>query len=409
MSFGDVLTAVDAVNRAIAIYKKVDAVPEQMSKLHKGLQRLSTTLAMLEDLFKRKSTYVLGALRAAQRQDLKDIINDIKSDANEVRDLFERWNNDTAPFGLQFKFKAATNAYFALGSGMERVQALTDSLEAHKQELRDYLQIMGAQDLKDILAAQAQAAAVANPAMLQAATGPLTPLAAPPSPKPPKKDHRIIFVDPQNLGRSVVAMACMHLLKEWTQRTGGDWRTTYAHSAGFFIKRSSDVIDVLESMPYSHKSYKLAFRAGGEAPSRLALDAVFDNSLYNFPFKKDVKEAAEKHRSRGIKRDIFKAYDFIIVFTGREHDNMVQLRRTLREKDGAQLTPKGKGRVLHLGSYIKQPSGGAKEIVDVKWANGKQTREDWNAKVSEIKLALKAFLKQELQWSQPPKGAVVVN
>jgi protein-tyrosine-phosphatase len=429
-SLGTVMTVIDAVNKAIEAYKKIDSVPEQMKSLATHLRRVNTCLSMLESLYKRKPTNALAGLRPAQKAELLDIVNSIRGDAEKALDFFDRWKNDIGPLGLQFRFKVVTQAYFALGTSMEKIQGLEDSLEMDMQYLRDLLQIMGAEDLKVILAAQAKthaaiAAAVAaatlagNPPAAtlspgavaggtQPATAPSPRLSPSPSPTPPRKDNRIIFVDPHNVGRSVVAMACMHLLKEWTQRTGGDWRTTYAHSAGFFLRRRSDIADVIENMPYSRKGFKHDLIAGGAPPAKLALDAVFDNGLYAYPFKATVRDTANNHRSRGLTKEIFKAYDYIVVFTGREHDNMIQLRKTLREKGGGQLTPNGKGRVLHLGSYIKSSSGVPKEIIDTKKGqDGTQTREDWNGKVAEVKIALKAFLKQELHWRQPPKGAIV--
>lgn len=114
-----------------------------------------------------------------------------------------------------------------------------------------------------------------------------------------------------------------------------------------------------------------------------------------------------KKRSVGIRKDIFKKYDFILVFTSRDHENMLKMRSALIEKDGQdEVTARGKGRILHLGSYLTL-DGIPREIKDARnlGTESKVTRADWNWKTAQVKLAVKEFLKQEMQWKQPPQKA----
>jgi hypothetical protein len=228
-----------------------------------------------------------------------------------------------------------------------------------------------------------------------------------PSPLPLKKDYKIIFIDPFNVGRSVIAAALTRMLKEWTIRTGGDWRIQTISSAGFFLKNGCDCVDVLENLEFSHQSYKKPLQAGGVEANETAMAALFDNKSYDYPFKKTVKEALEKRRSKGLQKSVFKDYEFIIVLTAREHDNMIALRKALIAKDGNGAAQKGKGRVLHLGRYLTL-DGIPREIIDPpKNQDGTASRNNWNWKVSQIKTAIKGFLKQEMKWNQPDPKAVV--
>jgi protein-tyrosine-phosphatase len=219
-----------------------------------------------------------------------------------------------------------------------------------------------------------------------------------PSPAPPRKDFKIIFVDPANLGRSVAAEARCKQMKEWTKASKGGWRIQTIHSAGLLLKDRTDLPDV----PGLKRDI-----AGGQNPIGLALDAVFDNKAFDFPAKKDVHIAMLKKRSNGIKKDIFKKYDFILVFTSLDHERMLRIKNALTEKEGAkEVTARGKGRILHLGSYLTL-DGIPREIEDPR-KTGKEpkvTRADWNWKAAQIKVAVKEFLKREMQWKQPPQKA----
>jgi hypothetical protein len=142
----------------------------------------------------------------------------------------------------------------------------------------------------------------------------------------------------------------------------------------------------------------------------MAMAAVFDNKLYEYPFKQDVKTEVTARTSCGMRKDMFTRFDFIVVFALREHDNMVKLREAVRKRVAAEggVLPRGKGRVLQLGAYLsRRRDGGVREILTPQVTkDGKKNRENWNWKVSEIKTALKAFLKREMDWEQPDdKGA----
>ena len=407
LSLDTVLQVIEIVNKAVEVYQRIQDAPEQMRRIGKRMERLRSLLGHLEQLLRREEKRALARLRPAQTEDLLSIMEDIRDDSAKVDVLFHKWDNDIGPFGFQFRFKTIAQAYFALGSSSEKLTSLGDDIELHRQDLRDYLQLMGCVGINELLVNGPGSSA---PASLQPGNVPAQVTGVRPSPspsRPTRKDYNIIFVDPHNVARSVVCEALTKLLREWTVRTGGDWRVQLIHSAGFFVKNRSEVVDMIDSLKYTYPSYKIDMSAGNTKPKATASAAVFDNKLYNYPYKKEIQDQISTRKSRGLPKTIFRTYDYIIVFTSREHDNMIKLRKSLIEREGKEIAPKGKGRVLHLGHYLTL-DGIPREIVDApKNKDGSDSRENWNWKVSQLKTAIKGFLKQEMQWSQPPQGAKI--
>jgi len=435
-----ILQVVEIVQKAVVIYHKIKDGPDQMKKIGRRMERLSALLVNLEHHVRSKSKTALARLRKSQTEHLLAVIDDTKADCTKVYELFDKWDNNTGPFGFQFRFATVAQAYFLLGTNADKLEALAGDIEEHRKEIDTYLGLMGAEGIEDNLkgikrlqddnnamkkqldaiqqllqAGQpgpalvvAGAAAVPGGALADAPK-PNAPRPGRPSPSPspssPKRDLQIIFVDPFNLGRSVIAATITRLTKEWTLQAGGDWRILKAQSAGFFVKKGCDCVDVIENLDYSYQSYKKPMGAGDAKANATAVQALFDNKSFDYPFKKTVKDGLDKRRSRGVRRNIFAEFDYIIVFTAREHDNMIALRKALIAKDGKAAAPKGKGRVIHLGRYLTM-DGVPREIIDPpKNQDGSDIRANWNFKISQIKMAIKGFLREETRWTAPKSNA----
>jgi len=85
---------------------------------------------------------------------------------------------------------------------------------------------------------------------------------------------------------------------------------------------------------------------------------------------------------------------------------LLDLHWQLVKKDpelGERLVPKEKGRIVMLGEYRDKNSS---EILGPKIVDGVATRDDWNKCTSKIKLAFKGWLKEEMGWVQPERGAL---
>jgi hypothetical protein len=381
------MEAIEIVRKAVALYKKIQDAPEQVGKVGKRMERLEGYLVGLKELLDDKSRHSLAGMRPAQTSELRSVIKDIEKDAEKVYEILKRWDNNIGPFGLQLRFKTVGQALFAVGSSPDKLESLSADIEQHKNDLRDLLQLLGWFGVNSLLPGNQQQTTPAN-------------RPTSPSPLPVKKDNNVIFIDSANVNCSRVAEAYVQLVREWTVRTDGHWRIKLNHSAGLTVERRSDCTNVLESL-----TPPLKMIPGNEKPNWTAMAALFDNGLFSYPYKKVVRDAALSRMSRGVSENLFNTYDFILVFTGREYENLIRLKQALSVNGGASRVPKGKCRIIHLGSYLSKGGKPVEIFPARKNPDGTHSRENWNKTVSNIKMATKVFLKREMSWVQPSPKA----
>lgn len=369
LDLGTVLAVVEVVNKAIEIYHRIEGLPQQMAQLGRRMELLNIFLVRLEVFVKKNPTRASSSLYPGQMEDLGKLLDGIKDKATKVYDLFERYQKGilSRSMDLEFRAKWMSHIWFSLiDNSPEKVQATMDEIEYDRDVLRDYMGLMA------IDRPQAP-----TPTAGMGEGGPATqPSPAPSRPlAPPKRDYRVIFVDPYNTERSVIAEALLKLLGQRTLKAGGEWRIAEVHSSGFFVKKESDCVDVVDGLQYSFKSFKKEWRPGGQRAVQTALAAVFDNQWYDYPFKRTIRDEVTTRRSRGLKKDMFSRFDFIIVFTRREHDNMIKLKEALGKKAAG---PRGKGRVLQLGTFLSNDRAIIQGILYPKMnPDGSQSRDNW--------------------------------
>lgn len=118
-----------------------------------------------------------------------------------------------------------------------------------------------------------------------------------------------------------------------------------------------------------------------------ALSADYNNKPFNYPYpeKERIRASLAARRSRGLKRDVFAMFGFVVVFTEKEYDNVVKLKDALKMRDGDGVA-EGKGKVMLLGEdWVKDA--------------------EWDAKVKNMKTLLKKHLfRQEMGWLEPGKS-----
>lgn len=408
LDLGTIITAVELVQKAIALYERIESLPQQMEQLGRRMKHLNRFLIQLQGFVERAAENAkkpenkgkpTTTLLSGQLDELRSLIADIKRNAKKVYDLFDRYKNGTLSRSMDLEFRKPFFArvwFSVFDSTVDKAQPIIDEIDEERSLLRDYLVLMAVEKAYEPRRGRAQAVTTA------VATKRPTPS---PSPAPPRRNYKILFVDPYNEGRSVIAQALVKLLGQLTIQTRGDWRIAEVQSAGFFAKDKCDCVDVISGLEYSRKSFKKSWWPGGKSPNRTALDAVFDNKWCDYPFKKDIQQRIMGRTSCGLRKDTFSYFDLIIVFTLREHDNMVKLKDALRKTIGE--VPHGKGRVLQLGTYLApKKDGGVREILHHETTSDPvKTREGWNRKVAEIKTAVKGLLKQEMEWKQPDDSA----
>lgn len=420
MDLGTVVTVVELIQAAIAIYERIDGLPQQMKQLGKRMERLNMFLVRLQKFLEKGAGDTKGEkhaqtqLLSGQLDDLRKLLKEIKVNAEKVHNLFYRYENGilSQSKGLTFRMPWMKQLWFSIvDNSADKIEVIMEDIDHQRSVLRDYLVLMSVE--KAYEPKQRRRPAEDKTALTTAATATTT-TARPtpsPSPAPPRRDYRILFVDPYNNGRSVMAEAVVKMLAQLTLRARRDWRIAEVRSAGFFARRNNECTDVIDGLDFSKPSFRLPWRAGGEAPSRTAVSAVFDNKWANYPFKNTIRSEIVSRTSEGLSKDVFTRFDFVFVFTVREHDNMVKLKDALRKKagTGGSTNARGKGRVLQLGAYLAQKRGQIREILQpLPTKDSEKDREKWNRCVSEIRTAVKGFLKQEMKWT-PPDSSVLAS
>ncbi|KAK3684615.1 hypothetical protein LTR37_020115 [Vermiconidia calcicola] len=362
ISIGD---AIQLVQGAVALYKKIKNAPEEIATIGKRLEDLGFYLWTLQDLLNDRRRHSLANLRPEVTKRLQRIISDIRVDTEDVTTILDIWNSAGK----------IERVFFSMGRNPRKLENLSSSIDDRKKNVSDMLQILGLFGIQSL---------ASDPASL-------TPHATP--------EAGVIFVDPHNLGRSKIAEGYIKLLGEWTVRTGGTWRIKFAHSAGMRVRNRSDCSGMLTAI-----KPPVPISDGNRTPNGTAMASLFDNKYFDYPYKSGIKRYMEQSRSRGITTNIFKTYDYILVFTGREYENLLRFQQALIAANGPDMAPRGKGRILHLGAYLSN-HGKPVEITDApKAKDGTDSRANWNVKTSQIKLVVKVFMKNELAWVQPVKG-----
>ncbi|KAI0154759.1 hypothetical protein GGR57DRAFT_464945 [Xylariaceae sp. FL1272] len=385
LSFGDVLAIVQG---AIEFYKKIRDAPEILRTLGEEMKDLKGWLRGVEELVGRQANSKLARLSPMLTAQARANINNLKKSTEPIKELFRKYEASQASLG-----PLLSDFYFAVGHSRADLEAMGKAVDRAKDKLSSQLQLMGMYGINSILD--------------NTRPDQHRPLSAPPVTSPnavgaSNKVLGMIFVDPHNLGRSRVAEAYTKLLREWTTRTGGKWPVTFAHSAGFFVENRSDIMELLRTLDLRWPENP-NFSQGNKPPVETPMSALFDNKFFSYPYKAQIRSGMMAQRSRGITKDIFKV-DYVLVFTRREYKNLVLLRKTLLNLYGTTVVPEGKGVIVNLGHYLGQ--GKKREILDAKKdEHGNFSRENWLVTTAEIKTAVKAFLKKELNWVQPEPGA----
>lgn len=404
LDLGTIITVVEIVEKVIDVYLRIEGLPQQMKNLGRRMERLNIFLGQLEGFVKRKPKTAFATLYSGQLEDLGKLLAGIQENAERVYDIFDRYKKGilSRSKNLEFRAKWVSNIWFSLvDKTPEKIQAIMDDIDWERSVLSDYLALMAVERAQQ---PSGPVRRLTGREPERAASGTRHPTPSPsPSPAAPRRNYKILFVDPYNIGRGVVAEALVKLFGQLTVKTGGDWRIGEVQSVGFFVKKGSDCTDVIDTLNYSYKSFKKPWKDGGQIPQKVALEALFDNKWCDHPFKKTIAQEMDTRQSRGLRKNMFTRFDYIVVFTRREHDNMIKLKDAIQKSSEAVGTKsRSRARILQLGAFISQEGGLLREILSpVPNEDGSQNRQRWNRAVADMKVALRGFLKQEMEWKQP--------
>jgi protein-tyrosine-phosphatase len=372
------MEAIDIIERAIALYKKVKDLPEQIGKIVKRMESLDVYLRELQDLLDvKKNPGGLVSLRSSNVAQLNTVVKDIKADGEKVYDLLIRWDKNIGPGGLVFRFDWFAHLVYGLGSSPDKLDALAADIERHLNDINRFIVL---------LISHAQ-----NQQLLQSLRPPPpSPALRSRSPSPKAEAFNILFIDGHNVGRSKVAEAYCRLLYQETIQNSkqSQLKMNKIDSAGILPTTNASCIQELVDL-----GEKLI--VGDLPPNSSAMKSVFDNKSFDFPYKEDIKKKILRSRSRGLSSVLFSRFDFIVVFTKGHEVKMIKLREILLKKHGSSARSKNKGRIVLLGDYLGGKAGG--EIYEAAENN-------WPKTTATIKLSVKALLKKEMGWIKPKQG-----
>jgi hypothetical protein len=379
------MEVIDIINKAITIYKKIKDQPAEIEKIGKRMPRLRDYLEELNELIDtKKHPSGLASLRPTQTKRLGELMKDVKEDVRQVYSLLSKWEKNEGPAGLVWRFDWVAHVVYTLGSSPDKLEALHDSIELHLNDINRFVVLLSA-----FAHSAALKSGVASPGRTES-KNPKPARKPSPSPSPlpviKKKNYNICFVDGFNIGRSRVSEAYLKLVREWTTRTGGNCPVRDIHSVGMNVKRADGCEKELQEL-------KIKMVDVGKTLNYVAMDSLFDNKLFEYPYKNAVRTAVQRRTTTGISRDLFSKYDFIIVFTLAQQVKLFKLRDSLIKIDQS-YRPHGKGKIVLLGDYFKPGT----EIFE---AQPETDRQKWNRVTSGLKLACKLFLTKELGWKQP--------
>lgn len=394
MSFSPdmVVTLLGYVRDVVHFVEAIKDAPREMTELNKRMKFLGMWLNGLRTTLEARRRQ-LSLFTSEQHQILTSIMNDLGENVLTVNTLYNEWRGNKGPWGLEFRFSLAAKFWHELGPRKEELASLGSSIEKHREDLRDTLLLLGFHAINEI-----GDHIGGNGAASGLTPGPV--LEGQPKP-PPRSDYRIIFIDPYNEGRGIVAEALAKMMREWTLQAGGKWPVAIIHSAGFYLRSRGEIEHVVRDKLIIPKGASpMEWRNGGKSPNPWVLRAMFDPSMCRPRIRTKVEPEITKRKSRGVRKTIFRQYDYIIVFHRREYDNLLTLKRVLIQQEGQQIAPDHTGRIVHIGAPTL--SGSTADVLDVDWNTSDAHKpRKWLEKVTEIRRVTQDILIRRTGWSIP--------
>ncbi|KAK5089693.1 hypothetical protein LTR70_001518 [Exophiala xenobiotica] len=296
----------------------------------------------------------------------------MKIEAERIKTIFQRfYEADRADDFWGF----ARRARFAIGNSTKELEQLITTIERRADNLDRQVRLMDSKYL------QRQVLAIKKP--LRGTCK--------------RRNVKILFVDPGNTGRSVVAQGYAQLVREATRTSNKPWFITTIHSAGLYVRNTGPC-----GLSELQDQINLSILDADRAPSKVAQASLFDNDYFNYPYKSTIRGHLASQRSRGITRTTFRDYDYILVFRLKDNMALQKLRVKIRQTYGAQFVPKEKGKIVMLGEYRDQNSS------EIFWPKGPgdsivPTRKDMDRCMGMIKAGFKGWLRDEIEWERPWK------
>lgn len=379
--------AIAAIAKAVEIWNKIHDAPEYIDNIGKRMEGLRTYLVSLKELLANKKQDGLATSYPELTQNIGHTVKYVELDIKKVTEILKRWNNDVGPFGWQLRYKSIAHALFAVGSSIDKLDALSTSLEQYKLDLSHHLTLLGAFSWNSLSTLQI-AASIDNKQTLK------EPEASLASTSQGKNNYSVIFVDDYHC-RSRVGAAYLKMMRRSTRSAKKDCHINNIHSAGFLVKRNSDCIELLQGLEAPSVGH---YSEGLGSSATSFVQSLCDELHGKSSSKVDTAQKVTDFPAHGLKQKCFKKYDFILTFTCYQTEQLLRLKAVVEANMGKKAVKNGKGVILNLGAYL----GGKGETVVIAnpplCADANEYRKRWDVTTSQIMSAVKMFLQKELGW-----------
>ena len=361
-SIGDILAITDKI---YGLYQRYKAEHENIARVGKEVDTLGRYLIDLRAILDQ---YGKELKRQApdRYRNLTTLLKEIDTDSREVLSIlkeFDKNKKSSARVLRQVRFIWGT-------SNPETLSRLADSLERSITHVDRWIHITAWMDLRGLAVGSEPTQASLTVA---------------------ERSQDVLFLDTHDRGRAVVAQCYAQLVEQWTTLKGFKWPLRRLHSAGIRLEGS-------EKIAFAQRAAGIKLSQGANAhPITAALDALFDNGYFNFEYKQRIWNREKTHHARSLS-DSYNRYAYVVVFDDNIKRAFENVARYLEEHK--QAGPM-RGKVIHLANY--HPNAGVRQIRDPSW--DRDVKAGWNKAATQIKLALKTFMTQELGWVKPPPGA----
>ncbi|CAJ2513102.1 Uu.00g012210.m01.CDS01 [Anthostomella pinea] len=373
VSLGDVVVVVQG---ALEVYARISSADGIIRRQAGNMQSHAAWLAHAKRLLETDATYRAreAALAPDQRDALLILLQRMKSDARAVKKLFQKWE---AASTLERQWLAG---FSRLPAELEHLDEMLDRGIAKFQSHLD-LNVYGKIAKMPAQQQQQQQSGTAAAAVGGGAGGEAV------------QKCGIIFVDPWNVSRSRVAEAYTKMLKSWalenptsgTEKGAVAWPIDFIHSAGLEVKNRSDCVEYTEAI------VRVPNMTNGDQPPNItAMKALFAKTP-SLPKTAMENQPLALWKSRGLSRNMFRTYDYVVVFTRQDFNRL----SALRDKLGGE-----KARLVILGR------GRNNEIKEIQRLRH-DDEEEWGRKIWEITVAVRGFLKREFGWTK--QGAATIK
>ncbi|KAL6249965.1 hypothetical protein RBB50_002266 [Rhinocladiella similis] len=387
IGFGDALAAVE---KAIALYQKmVDAV-ETVQFMGIRLEGIRDQIMIAERLVPDSKTNILLSLDRDLYEMIRKTIGKIEVDAQATQVILDAWyGKKTGILDTTWRSQLVANVVNSLIKGKDsELKKLNQRLEDYQRSLNHFIGMVNTFYIKELIDRDTNKGK-------KLALGTTPEVRRSPSPAK-RQQYRVIFVDPYNEGRSVVAQSYLYLVHQWTVRTENHWPLSKWESAGMRVRARSAFVPQLQALGLSKP---IQFADGNVPSSSHAINALFGQPYFNYAFKEPIRQRAAKRLSRGLPANIFDQYEFILVFTNEQLAILEALREHVVRTQPKYKEVNQRARIVLLGSYSKAGQIYTPNTTD----NAEELKKRWGKVVNQIKGSVKGFLELECGWKPPKK------